>query len=109
MLIQRLISTAFSVAAGAAVCNFFAAQVGSWGPWLVGSALVISLIWVIISTVGLLIARKEARTVAPGSAFAVTRDGVDRQPVADLARGGCRAGLQPRPLSTIRAACGSGS
>lgn len=38
MLIQRLISTAFSVAVGAAVWYFFAAQVGSWGPWLVGSA-----------------------------------------------------------------------
>lgn len=76
MLIQRLISTAFSVAVGAAVWYFFAAQVGSWGPWLVGSALVIGLIWVIISTVGLLIARSEARTVAPGPAFAVTRDGV---------------------------------
>ncbi|MFT3860741.1 hypothetical protein [Micropruina sp.] len=76
LLIQRLISTAVSVAIGAAVWYFFAAQVGSWGPWLVGSALVVGLIWVVISGSGLLIARRDARPVAPGPAFAVTRDGV---------------------------------
>ena len=57
MLIQRLISTAISVAIGAAVWYFFADQVGSWGPWLVGSALVVGLIWVIVSVTGLVIAR----------------------------------------------------
>ena len=76
MLIQRLISTAVSVAIGAAIWYFFPSQVGSWGPWLVGSALVIGLIWVIISVTGMLIARGDAKQVAPGPAFAVTRDGV---------------------------------
>ena len=76
MLIQRLISTAISVAIGAAIWYFFAAQVGSWGPWLVGSALVIGLIWVIVSVTGLLIVRKDGKHVGPGPAFAVTRDGV---------------------------------
>lgn len=76
MLIQRLISTAISVAIGAAVWYFFADQVGSWGPWLVGSALVVGLIWVIVSVTGLVIARRDAAQVQPGPAFAVTRDGV---------------------------------
>ncbi len=75
-LIQRLISTAVSVAIGGAVWYFFAAQVGSFGPWLVGSALVVGLIWVVISGTGLLLARADAKLVAPGPAFATTRDGV---------------------------------
>ena len=61
MLIQRLISTAVSVAIGAAIWYFFPTQVGSWGPWLVGSALVIGLIWVIVSVTGMLIARGDAK------------------------------------------------
>ncbi len=76
MLIQRLISTAISVAIGAAIWYFFAAQVGSWGPWLIGSALVIGLIWVVVSVTGLLVVRRDGRQAQPGPAFAVTRDGV---------------------------------
>ena len=76
MLIQRLISTAVSVGVGAAVWYFFAAQVGAFGPWLVGSALAIGLVWVIVTGVGLLLARADAGLVSPGPAFATTRDGV---------------------------------
>ncbi|MFT4295045.1 MAG: hypothetical protein QM582_06490 [Micropruina sp.] len=76
MLIQRLVSTAISVAIGGAVWYFFAAQVGSFGPWLVGSALVVGLIWVIVTVTGLLRVRADAKLVVPGPAFATTRDGV---------------------------------
>jgi len=76
MLIQRLISTAISVAIGAAIWYFFSTQVGNFGVWLVGSALVAGLIWVIVTVVGLLIARRDAKQVSAGPAFAVTRDGV---------------------------------
>lgn len=76
MLIQRLISTAISVGIGAAVWYFFAYQVGSFGPWLVGSALAVGLVWLIIALTGLLIARSDAKQVNPGPAFATTRDGV---------------------------------
>lgn len=76
MLIQRVISTVVSVAIGAAVWYFFAAQIGSFGPWLVGSALAVGLVWLIITGTALLIARADARQVAPGPAFATTRDGV---------------------------------
>ncbi len=76
MLIQRLISTAVSVGIGAAVWYFFAAQVGAFGPWLVGSALAIGLIWVLVTGAGLWQARADARAVLPGPAFATTREGV---------------------------------
>ena len=76
MLIQRLISTAVSVAIGGAVWYFFADQVGSFGPWLIGSALAIGLVWVIVTGTGLRQARADAKLVTPGPAFATTRDGV---------------------------------
>ncbi|MCW3158673.1 hypothetical protein [Micropruina sonneratiae] len=76
MLIQRLISTAVSTAIGGAVWYFFADQVGAFGPWLVGSALVIGLVWVIVSVTGLLMARGDAKDVVTGPAFATTPAGV---------------------------------
>lgn len=76
MLVQRLISMGISVAIAIAVWYFFAAQVGQWGPWLVGSAFVVGLVWVIISAIGLLVAQRDGRQVQPGPAFAVTHDGV---------------------------------
>ena len=76
MLIQRLFSTAISIGIGAAIWYFFADQVGSFGPWLVGSAIVIGLIWIAITLTAWLIAKSDAKQVAPGPAFATTRDGV---------------------------------
>ncbi len=76
MLIQRLISMVISVAIGGAVWYFFADQVGSFGPWLIGSALAVGLVWVIVTGVGLLQARADAKLVSAGPAFATTRDGV---------------------------------
>lgn len=76
MLVQRIISGAVSVAISAAIWYFFPTQIGSWGPWLVGSAIVIGLVWIAISLVGLLVVRADGKQVQPGPAFAVTRDGV---------------------------------
>lgn len=76
MLIQRIITGVLSVAIAGAIWYFFANAVGSLGPWLLGSAIVFGLIWIVISVVGLLIARSDGRQVQPGPAFAVTRDGV---------------------------------
>ncbi|MFT4217148.1 MAG: hypothetical protein QM619_08205 [Micropruina sp.] len=76
ILIQRLISAAVSVGIGAAVWYFFADQVGTFGPWLVGSALAVGLVWVIVAGTGLMLARADAKRVLTGPAFATTRDGV---------------------------------
>lgn len=76
MLVQRVISMVISVGIAAAIWYFFAAQVGAWGPWLVGTAVVVGLVWVVISLVALMIVRRDGRQVQPGPAFAVTRDGV---------------------------------
>ncbi len=76
LLIQRIITMVISIGIAAAIWYFFAEQIGWFGPWLVGSAVVGGLVWVIVSVTGFLLTRRDGREVIGGPAFAVTPAGV---------------------------------
>lgn len=73
---QRIISLVISIAIGVAIWYFYREQLGNFGPWVIALSSAAGLVWLVISLIGWLIARRELRRVGEGPAVAVTRDGI---------------------------------